>query len=163
MTTTDRQPDWDVVAPHAAMLAVIDAAEQAAHGRAEAASVVIADAAVSSAWLRVAAVRALAGLLAGPHAGASFDKLRAEAHELAAEVGADDEQVRLALAAIALAEAFERGQIGRCDQLVAVSEFSDLDVAHAASVLAGHVVAFLAGTDMAAVFATLRRQHGGER
>ena len=89
-----------------------------------------------------------------------LDKLRADVHALAVETGAPDEQVRLSLAAIALAQAYERGAIGRCQELASSAEFATLDIAHAAATLAGHVIAFLAGTDMAEVFAALRRRHG---
>jgi hypothetical protein len=81
-------------------------------------------------------------------------------HSIAAETGAPDGQVRLSLAAIALSEAYERGAIGRCDELVRMSEFTDLDIAHAAAVLAGHVVAYLAGDQTAAVFAAIRSRNG---
>ena len=155
------EPDWDATeVPHDALAAVIRAAEHAADGRADAASVVMAEASASPAWLRITAVRTLAGLLAGPHATASFDKLRDDVHPIAAETGAPDLQLRLSLAAIALAQAYERGAIGRCIGLVGNSEFSDRDSAHAAAVLAGHVVAYQAGDRTAAVFTALRRPNG---
>ena len=61
--------------------------------------------------------------------------LRDDVHAIAAETGAPDEQVRLSLTAIALAQAYERGAIGRCNELVGNSEFPDRDTAHAAAVL----------------------------
>jgi hypothetical protein len=77
MTSVDSHPDWNAtVVPHAAFAAVIRAAEHAAYGRGDAASVVIAEASASPAWMRTTAVRTLAGLLAGPDAATRFDKLR---------------------------------------------------------------------------------------
>lgn len=160
MTSVDNQPDWNTGAPRDAFAAVIRAAEHAADGRADAAAVVMAEAPADPAWLRITAVRTLAGLLAGPYATASFDMLRDDVHAIVAETGAPDEQVRLSLTAIALAQAYERGAIGRCNELVGNSEFPDRDTAHAAAVLAGHVVAYLAGDQTAAVFAALRRRNG---
>ncbi|MBB2770551.1 UNVERIFIED_ORG: hypothetical protein GGE11_001446 [Mycolicibacterium obuense] len=162
MTTVDHLPDWHAEAPRAVFAVVIRAAEHGAHGRADAASVVMAEADQSAGWLAVAAVRTLAGLLAGPGATARFDRLRADMHELATATGAPDEQARLSLAAIALAEAYERGAIGRCHELTSMSEFAALDIAHAAAVIAGHVVAYVAGDHAAEVFAALRRRHGLE-
>ncbi|MGV0849459.1 hypothetical protein [Mycolicibacterium phlei] len=163
--TTDRlisEPGWDDEAPAAVFAVVVRAAELAANGRADAASNVVADAVSESAWLRIAAVRTLAGLLAGPDAAARFDKLRADVHELATATGASDEQARLSLTSIALAEAYERGAIGRCNELTDMAEFPDLDVAYAAAVICGHVVAYLADGHTDAVFAALRRRHGLE-
>lgn len=152
--------NWHTAAPSDAFAAVIRAAEYAADGRADAASVVMAESPADPVWLAVAAVRTLASLLAGPDAAARFDKLRADVHELATATGAPDEQARLSLAAVALAEAFERCAIGRCDELVSMSEFADVEIAHAAAVIAGHVVAYLAGDQTGAVFAMLRQRHG---
>ena len=157
---TSSQPDWNTGAPREAFAVVILAAEHAANGRADAAAAVMADSSAPPAWLRVTAVRSLAGLLAGPNATLWFDKLRTDAHVLAADVGAPDEQVRLSLAAIALAQAYERCALGRCAELVNTSEFSDLDIAHAAAVHAGSVIAYQAGDQTAEVFARLRRHHG---
>ncbi|CKI51676.1 hypothetical protein LTT02_21875 [Mycolicibacterium smegmatis] len=156
------EPGWDDEAPAAVFAVVVRAAELAANGLADAASNVMADSASESAWLRIAAVRTLAGLLAGPDAAVRFDKLRADVHALATATGAPDEQARLSLAAIALAEAYERGAIGRCNELMSMAEFADLDIAHAAAVIAGHVVAYLAGDQSGALFAVLRRRHGLE-
>ena len=156
------EPGWDAEAPAAAFAVVVRAAELAAHGHAEAASNVMADAASEPAWLRIAAVRTLAGLLAGPDAATRFDKLRADVHELATATNAPDEQARLSLASIALAEAYERGAIGRCNELTSMAEFPDLDVAYAAAVISGHIVAYLSDGHTDAVFAVLRRRHGLE-
>jgi hypothetical protein len=160
MTDIDTEPNWSAAAPPEALAAVIAAAEHAAHNRADASSLEMAESSASPAWLRIAAVRSLAGLLAGPNAAAWFDKLRDDAHELAAQIGAPDEQVRLSLAAIALAQAYESGAIGRCVDLVNMSEFSDIDIAYAAAVHAGSVVAYVAGEQTAEVFARLRQRHG---
>lgn len=157
---TRKQPDWDGTAPAEAMRVVILAAEHAADGRTDLAQAVMADTEVDPAWLRVTAVRSLAGLVAGPRAGEWFDRLRHEAHELAADTGAPDVQVRLSLTSLSLAEAYERGAIGRCIEIGSTAEFADLDLAHAAACVAGFVVAAKAGPDTVLVFAQLRQRAG---
>ena len=75
----------------------------------------------------VCAVRTLAGLLAGPHASDRFNQLRTDSHALAIETGTPDDQLRLTLMATALAGAYERGAVGRCEQLLQAGT-SDLPV-----------------------------------
>lgn len=160
MTAETAPASWRGRAPDAAMRAVVLAAEHAADKRVDYACLVIADAECDPLWLKMAAVRALAGLLAGPYAAEAFARLQDDTHALAAETGADDETVRLSLAAIAYAQAFERGADGRLAELDRLDEFTDRDVAHAAAVLAGHVVLALAGERTGDAFAALRRAHG---
>ena len=162
MTYVDISPDWDAAAPPDIFATVILAAEHAAaHDPATASAVIAASSQPTT--LMVCAVRTLAGLLAGPHAADRFNQLRTDSHALAVETGAPDDQLRLTLMAIALAEAYERGAVGRCEQLLQAGEFTALDLAHAAAVLSGFTVATLAGDHAAAVFAELRRRHGVQR
>lgn len=158
--TADDSPSWHGRAPDAAMRAVVLAAEHAANEHADLAAIVVADAESDPRWLLIGATRALVGLVAGPRATQAFEKLRDDTHTLAAETGADDENVRLALAAIAYAQAYERGADRRLEELDRTGEFSDRDVAHAAAVLAGHVVLAMAGDRVGEVFGALRRAYG---
>lgn len=158
--TIESNWDWEDDAPRGVFAAVVAAAERASMGDAEGASVAIASSTAEPRWLAICAVRALAGLLAGPGAGQDFDKLRTDAHAIAAATRAPDSQVRLCLEAIALAEAYERGAHGRLDELTAILEFTPADIACAAATLAGHVVAYLAGDDAPLLFAAWKLKHG---
>jgi hypothetical protein len=143
------------------MRAVLLSSEHAAHGRVDFAAVIMLDADCDARWLKIASVRVLASLVAGPNAGAWWARLREGVHQTGvAEVGAEDERVRLALVAIAYSEAFERGADGRLEELDAIDEFSDRDLAHAAAMHCGHVMRQAAGDQVGELFARLRSKYG---
>ena len=159
MTSVDNQPDWNTGAPRDAFAAVIRAAEHAADGRADAAAVVMAEAPADPAWLRITAVRA------SRSAGRSLrHSILRHAARRRTRHSCRDRRTRRTGAPEPYRHRTGAGIRARGNragnELVGNSEFLDRDTAHAAAVLAGHVVAYLAGDQTAAVFAALRRRNG---
>jgi hypothetical protein len=157
---TTISPDWNTPAPPEAVRAVLDAIGHASAGDGNGCCAVLAESAVDPDWLAIVGVDTLASLCKGPHASAWWERLRAEAHQLALEVGASDDQLRCTLLAVAMAEARERRADLRVMQLQDSSEFPPSDIACVACQLAGMVAGYRFGAALPTKLEQARRMYG---
>ncbi|QZT64453.1 hypothetical protein [Mycolicibacterium austroafricanum] len=110
--------------------------------------------------LQRAALAVMAFVLSGDGAAGRFAELRARAHELAVERGADDRQVVLNLETIATSEALAEGDIDRANMIISGSVFSPINFAWCAVCLTGQCVRGWLGDEQAEFWAGQRRHWG---
>jgi hypothetical protein len=111
--------------------------------------------------LHRAALAVMAFILGGEGAVHRFTELRALAHGLAVEHGADDRQVVLNLEVIATAQALADDDIQRAHTIVSGSMFSPIDFAWCAVCITGQVVRGWVDEDHLTAFWTAQRRHWG--
>lgn len=138
---------------------VIDAAQLVAEHDPGAALQLLGATAIDHRHLQRAALAVLAFLLSGDGATERFAELRARAHELAVEHGADDRQVVLNLEVIATSEALAEADPNRADEIISGSVFSPMNFAWCAVCLTGQCVRGWLGDDHAAFWPGLRRHY----
>lgn len=138
---------------------VIDAAQLVAMQDIASALELLGNTDIDHRHLQRAALAVLAFVLSGDRAAQRFAELRARAHELAVEHGADDRQVVLNLETIATSEALAEGDTDRADMIISGSVFSPMNFAWCAVCLTGQCVRGWLGDHMAVFWQGLRRHY----
>lgn len=146
---------------HDATALVVDAAQLVAEDDPGAALQLLAATDTDHRHLQRAALAVMSFILGGEGAAQRFSELRALAHGLAVERGADDRQVVLNLEVIATSQALAEGDIGRANEIVSGSTFSPIDICWCAMGLTGQVVRGWVGEDHLTEFWTGQRRHWG--
>lgn len=140
---------------------VIDAAQLVAQNDPGAALHLLGATDTNHSDLQRAALAVMTFVLGGDRATQRFAELRARAHELAVERGADDRQVVLNLEVIAISQALAERGPDRADEIVSGSMFSPIDFAWCAVCLTGQCVYSWLGDNHAELWQGLRHHYEG--